>query len=255
MHGFKLSLFGFLCAAMVAHSPLPAMAQQWGGTVDLSFNNQMNRYTESEKVGFAFYRLTSTLPDFRDWITPSDIYKNAKSSHRPDVMQQEISRLQQGFLNFYADQTPLTIRTAATVQLQETPTEKSLNITLTNAPNPLYFPFNVGELGLGLILNGIDQSMNIPVSAAEYEHIKLLLRVRDPEQMTPVQLELIAFANTADSHEPLVADNLVMFPVLAEPVVTALWKVGDTPVLLWERVTEGYATNRQQELTILLNKE
>ncbi|WP_435640742.1 hypothetical protein [Micavibrio aeruginosavorus] len=223
----------------------------------------MRSYTESEKAAFAFYRLTDTLPDFRTWITPTQAYKDAKPSLRNDVVQQGTLRLQQGFLNFYVERTPLTIKSPATLQLFDateaegkTPaSERKMVLTLPAMGDPLYFPFNVGDLWLGVIVTGVKPTMSFPLDQAKYDRIKSLLRIRTSADKRLVRAEIVAFVKEADGKAPMEISGVPIFPMVASPVVLALWKEDEEDILLWEDVSPGYVTSRERDLMLLFSKE
>lgn len=223
----------------------------------------MRAYSESEKAAFAFYRLTDTLPDFRTWITPTEAYKNAKPSQRNEIVQQGTLRLQQGFLNFYVERTPLTIKSPATLQLFEaseangkTPAKpRRMVLTLPAMADPLYFPFNVGDLWLAVIVTGVKPTMTFPLDDAKYDRIKSLMRIRTSNDKRLIRAEIVAFAKEADGKAPMEVSGVPLFPMVASPVVLALWKEDEEDILLWEDVSPGYVSSRERELMLLFSKE
>ena len=83
---FLAALFLFMALTSSAHAYLKA-----------------KEYTEEEKIGFAFYKLGNIKPNFDSWVEHTDTYSNAPADQKNQILQNETSRLEQGYHNYQPD--------------------------------------------------------------------------------------------------------------------------------------------------------
>ncbi len=248
-----LLLFTILVLAFPA-APIPAAAQN---------NSGLAGFSETEKVGFAFYHLIKRPPPYDSWIVARDDYKAAKPHNRLVIMDLQRQRLREGFEHYFPDQDVITLNLKIGVRgtdnedyakdqaLQEAGLSKMIDIKFSQNDEPPYFTFPVGDLWVGLIPENID---------------RLSRQYLTPEQFTrfcngtgacagsfrPTEVQLVLRPEKADAKEPILVNDIPVWLMMSE--VASIAFLAKDGSMLWEYTAPWYDRQRASELMTLFAK-
>ncbi len=203
--GLFLALI-FLCG--------PVFAQGWGAPGHVL----MQGYSESEKIGFAFYHFTRREPPFQAWLDADESLQKLSPSARYYKRYEEGQRLKAGFLSFapYRD----TIRVYTKIRLREValaePGKKAIGINFRSTDEAIYFPYEIGPLWIAVQPLGLGREVVHPVSDAEYDRLRLIFGAAALEGFEDITAELVVLALAADPLTPIEVGDQPLWPMAVE---------------------------------------
>jgi len=215
-------------------------------------------YSEIEKIGFAFHRLGQTKPDFSNWVKTEDQYKKLNPDVKPLWLEQEISRLEQGFYNFRPREDAIEFE--AKIKISAMPhkdmagtDERYFLISLDAGDSDLfYFPFLIGEAWIALIPQGMDGFDKIPIGKERYNRLSQELFIGASATTTGI-LRTTLIPTSVDTNATFNIGGIDMWLMSAKVVdLTISSNEGNT--LLWARTASGYHSKIQRELMNLYGK-
>lgn len=234
--------------------PLSASAQD---------NSALAGFTETEKIGFAFYHLINRPPPYDSWIVARDDYKIAKPQTRLSIMDLQRQRLREGFDGYFIDQDVITLTLKVRVQgkdnpdyakdpaLQDAGLSKMIDIKFSQTGDMPYFPFPVGELWIGVIPEHIEKLSRHYLSPEQYQRFcggtgACIGSFR------PVDVQLVLRPKKADAKEPVVVRDIPVWLMLSD--VASIAFLARDGKMLWEYTAPWYDRQRASELMTLFAK-
>lgn len=217
------------------------------------------RYSESEKVGFAFHQLGKFEPDYESWIKNTDRYKALLPANQLGVMHKELTRLRSGYHNYIPDADLVSIEIEALikssnyfVQSQKKGELTDVTIDLIDLPEN-YFPFQVGDTWIALVIKDFDLLNQHTFSAEDYRAFAKTLGLTAAYQLSQkVSIDLKLRPLSVDTSSPLSLDGLDMWLMLAEIGEMTVWrKVNRDKQVLWTYSAPWYVSDKQKELLLL----
>ncbi len=203
-------------------------------------------YTDTEKVGFAFYKFANIKPNFTDWDISADAYKNAAAPlDRIEYRRKNAIRLDQGY-NDYDPDTDL-IHVIADIQVVKLPdpTRPAITLSFNQSSTDTYFPFKVGKLWIAVIPRDIDKFEGIHLSPAEYsDFVKKVSN--DTNKKVPALIELWLRPLTAETKTPSMIDRQPYWPLLADIASVTIWNTDKTQVA-WSYDAPGSAATMEKK--------
>lgn len=253
MMGFMLKIVSLLC--FVLFSSLPLYAQEAPEApvekkVTLRDMGEVNgvaltflpRKSGSETVGMSFYKNAGTQPDIKDWGSKTPETLKTPPYDREETALKEFNRLQNEFVNFEAD-TPIVIQYP--VDLSDYSSSKE-ELYLLQFHERTYFPYNVFETPIALLVKDIALFRELPVSGREAEEIFGILNANRSATMSlsvvPVKADAGRVMRLSEK------DKTEYYPMLVKPVQFSLWTntVPQKPLWVWQ--AEGYQVKQDKDL-------
>ena len=245
----KIRLTGLLLVACLLFSPARAL--------------EKDRYTESEKVGFAFFNLIKAEPDFESWIRETQKYKDAKPSKKVQMLTDDLRRLETGFISYYPDEDLISVEAKARVEASEyfhasqrEGTVTHVKIKLPDMPQG-YFPFQIGDMWIALIIEDFEKMTNYDFNPEQYKEFATKLRFdRYSNQFAMnVNVDFKFMPVSADGEGPIEMDGINMWLMLGEMVEMRLWvEYYGEKKYLWEYRADWYIPEEHQQLLDLYKK-
>jgi len=217
-------------------------------------------FTETEKVGFAFYHLINKNPPYLDWITTRPDYMKSTPGDRMKIMDYERIRLRDGFANYQVDRDMILVKLPLLYTLIDNPDYltnddarnkgliKRLLVSIPDSKTP-YFPFQVGKFWVGVIPQGLEKDMQIDLSEEEYNVLARGIvdgtNFKNKSMVTTVILKPIM----ADEKSPMVENKMPVFLMMSD--VASLSIRGLSEELLWGYTAPWYLGAKSQELMTL----
>lgn len=221
------------------------------------------RYTESEKVGFAFHKLAGFDPHYEQWIKDMEKYVDAHPADKLELLQKERYRLESGFLGYIPDVDLVSLDIQAVVkssnyfaQSQKEGVQTDVTIELVELPEN-YFPFYIGGMWIALVIKDFDTLLRQRTfTAEEYQTLAKLLGLTGAYQLTQkVNIDLHLRPLSVDTSSPLTLDGLEMWLMLVEIGEMTVWrKINNNKQVLWTYTAPWYISDSQKELLMLYEK-
>lgn len=249
--------FLLLFAILVLSIPgmaIPAAAQD---------NSGLAGFSETEKVGFAFYHLINRPPPYDSWIVARDDYKAAKPHNRLVIMDLQRQRLREGFEHYFPDQDVITLNLKIGVRgkdnedyakdqaLQEAGLSKMIDMKFSQTDEPPYFTFPVGDLWVGLIPENIDRLSRQYLTPEQFDRFcngtgACMGAFR------PTEVQLVLRPQKADAKEPILVNDIPVWLMMSE--VASIAFLAKDGSMLWEYTAPWYDRQRASELMTLFAK-
>ena len=222
-------------------------------------------YSEEEKVGFAFYKLGGIKPDFDSWAKNTNAYFNTLPAQKSQFLQDEISRLEQGFHNFQTDEDMVVVRSPVEVVTSDfaspDPKYTQMGITkhsvivLENAPSA-YLPFQIVNTWVAIIPHDYSSFINMYLTDEQFEKLRKSLNYRDRFKEIRFQgdIELILRPVTVDVDKPIKIEGKDMWLMGAEIASMTIWERNDKEKIIWEYSAPWYVTGSSKQLLNLYDE-
>ncbi len=219
------------------------------------------KYITSEVVGFAFYQLAGVPPDFPEWVMKTQTYLDAPHAQKTAILAENVQRLEIGYANYSLEHDVIDFTSGVTIQfpdpeeLAKTDIEREgvhVRLKLTDTVGG-YFPFNVGEIWIAVIPDGVEKffDMNLPVQ--DYEGLLRGLGVDSSVRTVEAVMRFHVKPLAADTSKPMDLDGFRVWLLLSQIAAVEVWSKGMT-TLSWSYSEDGRTIRGQQEL-IDLKKE
>lgn len=214
-----------------------------------------DHYTPSTayEIGYAFYKLAGSRPDFNRWVERSEAYQMARLSDRPQMLVDEGLRMRQDFKNFDPATDFLVIKTDVTVHI---PTDMELKAK--RAPRPYltiqfeddsrmpYFPFEVAGQWIAVGVGDLKSYQVTPLTDRQTADMRQMLNHGPYKGTTKLEMVLKLRPVSVDAAKPLLLDGQNQWMMMTEVAELSLWGKGDK--FIWERHAETYESPTQKEL-------
>src|SRR4051812_8097314 len=100
---WPLAIAGVFCVIALSSGPVHALLDP-------------SKYSDTERVGFAFSKLGNVPPDYNAWIDNMEVYKNAPPIDRQPFHDKTVQRLQEGFYNYTSEDDMIRIVADVTIR-------------------------------------------------------------------------------------------------------------------------------------------
>lgn len=139
---------------------------------------QPEKYTEREKIGFAFYKLSRLRrPDFIRWIRKSEKYRLARPMTRQKYLVRDKERLDVGMQLFKPAEHHFKIRFPVQLSWPEPEWQQQFIAKTGKFPVSLslegldqhYFPISLGDDWIAVVPNELSKYMTFDVSLEEFQ--------------------------------------------------------------------------------------
>ena len=249
-------LFSFAVAALLLAAAVPHAAAQEGRA-------HKARYSEAEKIGFAFYKLANKQPPFENWLKQNDEYLFAKPSAKRDYLRRETERLVKGYSEYMVDQNLIHIRTKVKIRLPSPRESASYEKMGVRRPIRLeipdvrenYFPIQLGDMWIAVVADKLEDYTFLPLGDDEYDQLISQLRLEDGATQRSAYLELRLHPVSIDLSQPMALDGIEAWLMLAEIASLSIFRNEDrSGGVIWEKNMDWYVPQQQQELLNLYSR-
>ncbi len=247
-----LFLFALLSVVLVSSFPQALHAQ----------NAALLGFSETEKIGFAFYHLSNHKPPFDDWIEARSDYKAASIKDRLLMTDEQRIRLNEGYLSYFPsnDLISLSLKVLVTggpnpdlskdIGMQTAGLTHMIKIDFVDLHEVPYIPVQVGQLWVGIIPDQLETVTTHYMTTQEYERISKLSEFINSTRTVPVKI--ILRPTSADAKTPLMNKGLPVWLMMAD--IGALVFMDRNGQLRWEYAAPWYDYKRASSLMTLYAK-
>lgn len=184
-----------------------------------------NNFTEREKIGFAFYSLsTRREPDFLRWIRKSEKYRTARPMTRQRYLKRDKDRLGLGFLlydrqkHFFYLNARVAVSWPEEAERNQMVAEKGkfpLKFTLLDTKE-YFFPVSLGDDWVAVVPENLADFLTIYVTPEEFE--KKIVQFQEFIDMRSVEgyVRFYMRALSADDGTKLALQDIEAWLLLAE---------------------------------------
>lgn len=187
-------------------------------------------FTESEKVGFAFYGFAGTEPKFDTWIKNQTYYQTAKPSAKNHILYEDNIRLGKGFQSFNPEYDYISFETPARAHIPAPDARMEFLNKFNKIPIKIelprileipgsqetYFPYEIGNTWIALIPDNFQEFLTIYMDEEDYYNFSTELGITYDTPHTRVMIEYIMRATNADSERPFPVGSKELWLVMAE---------------------------------------
>lgn len=247
-----LPLF-FICVTLTVFAVSSALAKDQDGK---------DKYSESEKAGFAFYQFAGIQPDFAPWIENYKFYQQAKPSLRRDLLKQEEVRLTKGYQNYdkSTDYLSYTVKDAQIIvpkridrqvylsKYNKIPVRISLPRIL-NIPGSgdVYFPYQIGDIWIAVIPQKIEDFTTIYLDRNEFENLAYKLRMTKSDTEATAEITYSLRPVSGDTKQPFPIGKLSAWLIMAEIGRIDIYSYNHSRHV-WQYEAPWYISKTQQDL-------
>lgn len=220
-----------------------------------------DKYSEAEKAGFAFYRLSNMAPDFYDWVKYSDSYLKAQPEDQDKILQKDSYRLEQGFRDYFPDEDLSVIKAKVMIKFPNALEREDLvkkrqkipvNIVFTDIKES-HFPFQAGDIWVTLIPNEIENALSLQFTSKEFVLFAKRLRMKAEAIQLNAELVLRLRPVSAGKEAPFIVDNIELWMVLTEIGSIEIWSPNHDS-FIWSYEEDWFVSDEYKLLQDLFNK-
>lgn len=212
-------------------------------------------YTESEKVGFAFYQLANLTPDFSRWSEDFGIAEELPAQADPT----DDTRLDRGFHNYHPDEDLISIKIPVTLTTADVDSKntkltragivKVATLRMEKLPD-FYFPFQISDLSVAIIPQEVESFTQVWLTPAQF--INLMNKTGMPKNWrgdvnVKLDVEFLMRPLSVDVKKPVVMQGQDMWMMLSEVATMVLWAPGKKKII-WEYTAPWYVTDESKAL-------
>ena len=172
---------------------------------------------ESEKVIFAFHKLTNQTPDYDGLVKAMKKYKNTKDPRtKQHIFEQEFTRLKLEYSNFLPAENYLTIKTDIYLQLRMQNGAPAFHFKFANSGDEEipYFPYPFAEDWIAVITKDLNRFASIALSEEQYSRARSFFQLNE---IYKGKLDLELRPISADKNSPvLTRDGANQWLMLAD---------------------------------------
>lgn len=232
-------IIGFVALALLLPGA-PVRAQQ----EETHLGKLMRNYSESEKIGFAYYRLARLEPPLESWIDANTELQNSGPKVRYLMRYAERERLKTGFLTYTPYRDTITLRTTIRLRGLDNPDQKAqasgfkkaIGINFRSTDEQIYFPFQLGPLWIAVQPQGLTKETIYSISNGDYA---LLAQHFGPEALNgrvDITAEIVTLPLRAEILTPLEIGDRPLWPLTMELVEIRLRDADDN--IVWTATAE-----------------
>ncbi|MEZ5903536.1 MAG: hypothetical protein R3D88_09610 [Alphaproteobacteria bacterium] len=209
---------------------------------------------DAEDVAIAFYKTGGLVPNFKNWIEEREPYNLTPLALRPQVMEEELLRLNTAYKNFNPEKDFLIVKTTALLKTQKNvvvvtdeqgeETEKNeyeLIIRFDQKSDVLYFPYQFLEQNIMIVPLKLKDLKTTPLNKLDFERIR-----GATSENIPVPFILRLRAQKADIEQPYEVDGFDQWALSTEVVSMETWNENGS--LLWEYSAPWYVSPHSEKI-------
>lgn len=226
---------------------LSTMIMLMGGALMAQAQSRL-QFASAEDIAIAFYKTGGHVPNFEKWVTSREPYNLTPAARRPQMLENELVRLQSQYQNFNPRTDHLIIRSLVRLSPLHTPATAenpedtySMSIAFANAPEATYFPYDFMEERIIVMPVALDKHFNPSVSANEYRFLEENLR-QSAENTLIMRLKPVR----ADLSQPHMIDGLPQWVMTADIDTLEVWSKQGR--LLWEHTSPTYLSPTEAKI-------
>lgn len=200
-----------------------------------------NKYTETQKVGFALVHFGGFKPDFDSWTRETDAYKESLPADKIILLQREAQRLQEGLLQYNPEEDLIRVMADAVVRrpddlppyppkgedgdVRSIPGTQTVNLRLgIGEGGEPFFGFQVGALWVALIPADAQTIGTITMPIAQYYAMVAENGYKDTGQtLVKTVIELKMKPLSVDTRGPVRVEDIEYWAMLADIASATLW--------------------------------
>lgn len=159
--------------------------------VDMAPAHAQNKRITSQELGvLAFYKITGLEAPIDHWSKNSKTYKSMPAAPAKQYYEEEKLRLQWGLGTFNPNDDYLTIQTKINTTLLE---KDDTGFMVSNFPgrsalDPPYFPHNIQNTWVALVLKDIKEFMTLEVNSQAKERLASYLTPEQPSYILDLKI-------------------------------------------------------------------
>lgn len=250
---FRLLFAALICALCVYAAGPRAYADSASDSAPI---------TETEKIGFAFYKLAKRNPPFADWIKQTDDYKLMKPSMKQGYLDKGIARLSKAFVEYLPDDNLLYLRTSVRVKIpngqkaqayERMGVRKPVQLIIDSAVGN-YFPVEVGGMWIAVVPKNIDDYLFLSLDEDQYTALTTRLGMTPVGSIRAAVLELRLRPVQVDTSKPAELDGISAWLMMAEIASLTLWNNDRHDTMAWEYSADWYVPQQQRDLLNLYDR-
>lgn len=214
-------------------------------------------YSDLERAGFAFHKMSGFKPDFKTWILQSEQYNKATPVKKVELLQSDLYRLQNGYYNYMPDTDlitltlPLLMEIPTMEDVEGTGSYARVHINFKDLPEN-YLPMKIGDLWVAVVIEDFGRIAGISLGADQYAEIARRIRhnkARKSEKPVQTTVEIQLRPLSVDTSAPMVLDDTEMWLMLTE-MGTAKLSIASPKgdYKLWEYIAPWYASAEEKDL-------
>jgi hypothetical protein len=215
---------------------------------------QRKTFTGQESGVLTFYKLSGLTPDFKSWIEATEKFSYVEPREQRQYMDEELLRLQWIIGTINPPHHYLNIQTEVEARILKEGHQSAIAINFPGRISTagVYFPYNVHDIWVAVILQNIEEFMLMPISPADYNRIRGYLPANEPVHKLSLN---IVYRGVNAQDTPIKLDNLEQYIMLGE---IAHWSL-ELPAfhqskdkMLWEYIAPWYRTEQEHDLIQML---
>ncbi len=212
-----------------------------------------DKYTMSEKVGFAFSKLAGTTPRYEEWVKYSKAYADTPEADRALMMQGQTYRLEKGFNLFNLDEDLVKISVLAHIYkinngqgMLSKPENgyKTVVIKVNNSKNA-YFGINIGNHWIAVIPSDARFFEPLRFTDKTYELLKKYGTSENASWI--VRLDIWMRPEKIDRTKPMMLEKKPMWLMMGKIANIELWDE-ERKNIIWNYSAPWYTSDRAKEL-------
>lgn len=241
-----------------------------------------NRYSDTEKVMFAFSKLGNVPPDYESLVSHNDYYLKQSPVEKLALMNQEKIRLEQGFTNFSPEDDLIHIVADVEIKWNKKDfpanwmsAENQIQFVAPEEGTPLakeklyqiafgasagsdktapFFPFFLGRLWVAVVPKDIGAFLNLSLNTPDFFQFMKKLGAKPGFGHAPAIAEMMLRPVSANASEPVEIDGTVYWPMLADVENITVWTPSRDHII-WSYDAAGYETKAQKDMRDLYDKD
>lgn len=212
-----------------------------------------DKYTESEKIGFAFYKLSDQQPNFARWIAQSDLYQEADSRGKSEIMNHELYRLETGFFSFNPDEDLFQLTVPVRVRKKDEPEliagEKTHEFLIIESAiyEGFILPVDIYNKKIAIFLHGLQDSITLKLSPDRYKAITRELGLVTETQTDQAHVRIMVRPFRVDA-EPVTIAHDRHEPMVGEIGHLSLWAGKEADHFIWGYRAPWYISADHKEI-------
>lgn len=208
----------------------------------------------NEQGVLAYYKITGRKNDFEQKIKATDTFEQMPNEAAQQYLSEELLRLQWGLGTFNPEKDFLTIKTTILTSIIENEGKFYLasNFPGRSALDPPYFPYNMFDIWVALMLRDIDKYMLIEISQEQKDRIAGYL----PSDKDQHEVALnITYRVSSGDPEPIIIDGVEQHMMLGDiaklEIILPVFHQSQDQVL-WGYTADWYLSSDEQDLLKIL---
>ncbi len=217
--------------------------------------NAHDPVSSSMEIGFAFYKMANTSPDFQKWMMESEEYKNASFGDKTKLLVKGIDDMRKQFHAFAPEEDQLIVgvdgRAVVLPSAEDSRYPYTLNLLLGDDEVD-FFPYEIAGEWIAVVVKDMPKYLTHNLTQANYDQIQHNLGM--PLPLTLKKNMKIIFKMkpvSVDAEKPLAMNGHDFWLMMAEPATVSLWRRDS---FVWETKASWYNSDTEIELRKLFRE-